>query len=319
MDQQKKFKNYPLKQSILYNLKSKKKLAVLLGIPLNTLKKLQNDQYYSCFELENSRYIQNPQGLLATVHKFINKLLSRIEIPEYLHSGRKKHSSITNAKTHLASQYKTLTVDIEKFFPSTLDIKVFNFFFYKMKQSSDVAQLLTNLLTYKGYIPTGSPVSMNLAFFANMNMFDELHNFAKNRSCKMTVFVDDIACTGKAVNSNFLSQIESIITKHGFKLKAHKTKIFEENSPKFITGIVIKNNKIEPEYQQLKKLREDESNYKKNPSVIQNQLIYNGRLAYLSQINKNLKIKMDIKKLYEKKEPTIKYQNKYILWTTPGN
>lgn len=297
MDQTKKSRYYPLKQSVLYNLKSKNKLAKLIGLSLKELKILQSDEFYSCFQVENGRKIQYPQNDLYIVHKYVNKLLSRIEVPDYLHSGRKKHSSITNAKSHLFSQYKTLTIDIEKFFPSTLAKKVFNFFFYIMKQSSDVANLLTNLLTYNGYVPTGSPVSMNLAFFANINLFNELHSFSTNRSCKMTVFVDDLTFTGKAINNNFLLHVEKIIVKHDLKIKADKTHIFNENSPKFITGIVVKNNKIEPEYDQLKKLRLDEYNYKTYPDNEQNQLIYNGRLAYLSQINKNLKVKMDLKKV----------------------
>lgn len=297
MDQIKKNRTYPLKQSVLYNLKSKNKLASLLGLSLKELKALQSDDFYSCFQVENGRYVQHPQYDLYAIHKYVNKLLSRIELPEYLHSGRKKHSSITNAKSHLFNQYKTLTIDIEHFFPSTLATKVFNFFFYHMKQSPDVANLLTNLLTYNGYIPTGSPVSMNLAFFANFNMFNELHSFATNRGCKMTVFVDDLTFTGKAINTNFLSHIEKIIVKHHLKIKSEKTQLFHENSPKFITGIVVKNNKIEPEYDQLRKLRVDEYKYKNQPDNNQNKLVFNGRLAYLSQINKNLKIKMDLKKV----------------------
>lgn len=297
MTQVKKSKTYHLTQSVLYSLKSKNKLAHLLGFSLAELKNLQNDEFYSCFQIKNSRNIQHPQNNLYVIHKYVGKLLSRIELPEYLHSGRKKHSSITNAKSHLFSEYKTLIMDVENFFSSTSAKKVFEFFFYIMKQSPDVANLLTNILTYNGYIPTGSPVSMSLAFFANINMFNELYSFAKNRACKMTVFVDDLTFTGKAINSNFLSHVEKIVIKHGLQIKQNKTQIFHENSPKFITGVVVKNNKIEPEYAQLKKLREDEYNYINHPDDPNNQLIYNGRLAYLSQINKNLKMKMNLKKV----------------------
>ena len=297
MLQKKRTKNFPFQQSILYNLKSKNKLAKLLNISLKDLKVIQGDEHYSCFVVSGGRSIQHPLDDLYKVHKFINKLLSRIELPDYLHSGRKKRSSITNAQSHLFSQYTTLTIDIENFFTSTLSKKVFGFFFNYMKQSSDVANLLTNLLTYNGYIPTGSPVSMNLAFFANVQMFDELHRFSKNRSCKMTVFVDDLTFTGKEVNPNFLSNVEKIVSKHHLKIKDEKTNFFEPNTPKMITGVVVKNNKIEPEYDQLRKLREDEYKYRNEPNNKQNQLVFNGRLAYLSQINKNLKIKMDIKKV----------------------
>ena len=108
MLQKKRTKNYPFQQSILYNLKSKNKLAKLLNISLKDLKVIQGDEHYSCFVVSGGRSIQHPLDDLYKVHKFINKLLSRIELPDYLHSGRKKRSSITNAQSHLFSQYTRL-------------------------------------------------------------------------------------------------------------------------------------------------------------------------------------------------------------------
>ena len=84
MVQKKKNKNYPIKQSILYNLKSKNKLATLLDLPLQDLKALQDDHFYSCFQVSNGREVQHPQDALYKIHKFVNKLLSRIELPDYI-------------------------------------------------------------------------------------------------------------------------------------------------------------------------------------------------------------------------------------------
>ena len=290
--------NYDISQSILYKLHSKKKLSEILGLPLSVLKICKNDSYYSCFDLEQKnkiRSIQQPIDQLFIIHQRIASLLSRIYHPDYLHSGRKKHSIITNASQHLISDKKTLTIDIENFFPSTTQNKVFLFFRTIFKQSVDVADLLSHLLTFNNHVPTGSPVSMSLAFWANKNLFDELSKFSKNRNTIMTVYVDDVTFTGSGVNSNFLKNASKIIEKHNLKVKKSKVFLYKENQAKFITGTVVLNNKLEAEFKQFKALRVSEFLFLNDSKNEVYRNAYNGRLAFLSQIKPNLKIKMNFK------------------------
>lgn len=287
--------NYDVSQSVLYKLHSKKKLAEILGVPLNTLQLCKSDSYYSCFDLEQKnkiRSIQQPIDQLMLVHKRVASLLNRLIHPDYLHSGRKKHSIITNASKHLDSNKRTLTLDIENFFQSTTKIKVFQLFMLTFKQSPDVADLLSELLTFQKYVPTGSPVSMSLAFWANKNLFDELDKFSKNRNVIMTVYVDDLTFTGSGVNKNFLKNSEKIIEKYDLKVKQSKVFLYKENKPKFITGTVVFNNKLEAEFKQFKELRHSECLFLNDPKNEIYQKSYNGRLAFLSQIQPNLRIKM---------------------------
>ncbi|AVI39332.1 retron-type reverse transcriptase domain protein (plasmid) [Acinetobacter baumannii] len=57
-------------------------------------------------------------------------------------------------------------------------------------------------------------------------MFDEIYRMAKSRSITMTVYVDDISFTGKAVNQNFLNKIIQIIEKYQHNIKQEKIKFF---------------------------------------------------------------------------------------------
>lgn len=290
--------NYDISQSILYKLHSKKKLSEILGLPLNVLKLCKSDSYYSCFDLEQKnkiRSIQQPINQLFIIHQRIASLLSRVNHPDYLHSGRKKYSIITNASQHLISDKKTLTIDIESFFPSTTQNKVFHFFRTVFSQSVDVADLLSQLLTFNNHVPTGSPVSMSLAFWANKNLFDELSRFSKNRNTIMTVYVDDLTFTGSGVNTNFLKNASKIIEKHNLKVKESKVFLYKENQPKFITGTVVLNNELDAEFKQFKALRVSEYLFLNDPKNEVYRNSYNGRLAFLSQIKPNLKIKMNFK------------------------
>ena len=57
--------------------------------------------------------------------------------------------------------------------------------------SPDVAKLLSDITTLN-YIPTGSPSSQILAYFAYEEMFINMFNVSQEFNCKMTLYVDDL-------------------------------------------------------------------------------------------------------------------------------
>ncbi|MDM9376861.1 hypothetical protein [Klebsiella pneumoniae] len=123
-----KNKSYDVKDSPFYKLKTKKKLAGLLCVSVNDLSILRKDEgNYSVFEQLSKkgkpRKIQKPLEKLDVVHTRIASLLSRIALPEYLHSGRKKCSNVTNAKAHLNHE-KMMTTDIKAFFGDATNLLI---------------------------------------------------------------------------------------------------------------------------------------------------------------------------------------------------
>ena len=110
---------YPLNQSCLYKLKSKKKLVYLLHCSLDEINKLKNSFNYNVFYKEGKnkrRLVEHPLPCLSRIQKRIFCLLSKIELPAYLHSSVKKRSHITNAAEHL-KKGKTFKLDITEIFP----------------------------------------------------------------------------------------------------------------------------------------------------------------------------------------------------------
>lgn len=238
-----KNKSYSLMESPFYKLKTKNKLAALLGVSIPELFLLgKDDGNYSVFEQLSkkgkSRQIQKPLEALDIVHTRIASLLSRIALPEYLHSGKKGCSNISNARIHLNSE-KMMTADVKSFFPSTSRMMVFSFFFSVMKTSSDVADVLSNICTCHGQLPTGSRLSMPLAYFANSRMFDEINKLCQKLKVNMTVYVDDLTFSGGNVNRLFCSVIRKIINKHGHTMHPTKTRMYASDEPKLVTGVIV--------------------------------------------------------------------------------
>ncbi|EHR1262554.1 TPA: reverse transcriptase family protein [Vibrio parahaemolyticus] len=256
-----KNKSYPLQDSPFHKLTSKKVLRKLLDVDADKLKKLRQDKgNYSEFddigESGKARKIQKPARDLDIVHTRIASLLCRISTPQYLHSGKKQHSNITNARQH-QNKYPLLATDVKSFFPSTTWDMVFSFFYSVMKCSSDVSEILADLCTCHKHIPTGSRISMPLAFWANIRMFSELEALSTKHNVTMTVYVDDLTFSGKQVNKLFRSSAKKIITKHGHIMHPTKTKLYKSNQAKLVTGVVVEGESIKVRNEQHRKMHEE--------------------------------------------------------------
>ena len=283
-------KSYQYQDSIFYKLVTKKKLANALGSDLKSLKKLSQDSNYNVFKSDD-RAIQEPLGSLSQVHTHIASLLCRIRQPDYIHSGIKGKSHITNAKAHLG-EHKLVTIDIKKFFASTTRQMVFSFFYKKMRCSADVANLLSFICTYDGFVPTGSRLSMPIAYWANEKMFYELNSLACSKGIKMTVFVDDITFSGDAANTSFTYALNKIISKYGHIMHPDKVKTYRANQPKLVTGVVLDGENTKVRNENHKKIYQDmvlwEAISSDKQSASLNKRLY-GRLNSQSNIDQRFK------------------------------
>lgn len=247
--------------SPFYKLKSKRKLAELLGVSINDLSILRKDEgNYSVFEQLSKkgkpRKIQKPLEKLDVVHTRIASLLSRIVLPEYLHSGKKTCSNVTNANAHLNFE-KMMTADIKAFFPSTTRVMIFSFFFTVMKMSSDVADVLSHICTCHDRLPTGSRISMPLAYFANSRMFNEIYELCQKLKVKMTIYVDDLTFSGVKVNRLFCAVVRKIINKHGHIMHPAKTKLYAKDKPKLVTGVIVLGDSLKVRNEQHRLMARD--------------------------------------------------------------
>lgn len=247
--------------SPFYKLKSKKKLAALLCVNISDFSILKKDEgNYSIFEQLSKkgkpRKIQKPLEKLDVVHTRIASLLSRIGLPLYLHSGKKACSNVTNARAHLNNE-KMMTTDIKAFFPSTTRLMIFSFFYSVMKMSCDVADILSHICTCHDRLPTGSRISMPLAFFANSRMFDEIHELCQKLKIEMTVYVDDLTFSGANVNRLFCAVTRKIINKHGHVMHPTKTKLYSKDKPKLVTGVIVLGNHLKVRNEQHRLMARD--------------------------------------------------------------
>ncbi len=227
-------KRVPLRASALFRVKSPKRCAELLFAEVAKLRGLADGRdNYVRFQLKG-REIQNPKPALKALQKRFTYLLSQIETPDYLHSGVKKRSYITNSSPHCAST-KAVKVDVKKFYPSARSAEVYRFLTEKLEWKGDVAGLLTTLLTVDGHLPTGGNASPLLSFWAYRPMFDEIDDLARSMGCVFTLYVDDMTLSGGQATRSLMYEVRKAVGRS--RLIAHKMRCFQTGQPRVITGV----------------------------------------------------------------------------------
>lgn len=241
---------YPFDQCALYKCTTKRSLYEYLKVDSFEMHAILKTMHYNEFtrpkkNSDELRTITAPSKALKGIQRRILSLLQRVKRPEWLMSGELGKNYITNVEFHRGNDY-CLTIDISKFYDNCTREYVYCFFKNKLKCNSDVAKILTDLSTYQDGIPTGTPVSQMLAYYAYEDMFVEIYDFATLNGLKFSLYVDDMTFSSE---NNFNSRrvtykIKKILNRYGHTLKTKKTHYYSKHNSKLVTGVIITSNKL---------------------------------------------------------------------------
>ena len=219
-------KKYPFDQCALYRCSSKKKLFELIQTTSTKIKQLREapDLYRPIKKVKKDgslREVLAPRGDLKRIQSRVAELLLRLETPNYLMAPVRGRSNIDNAAQHRGARSFHL-LDVEDFFPSCSTSKVAHFFGKVMKCPPDVAKILVEITTRNGSLPTGSPASPSLAFWAYKDMWDEIDQIVRAGGCDFTVYIDDITISGPVVRGSMIHCVKQRLKHHGHNFHPRK-------------------------------------------------------------------------------------------------
>ncbi|MBI1239967.1 MAG: RNA-directed DNA polymerase [Alphaproteobacteria bacterium] len=285
---------YALRDCGLYNIQTKAVLAKRLLVSPSRLTRLTNKQdRYRCWtepkKSGGTREIEAPLDDLKDVQKRISELLGRVRAPSYLMAPVKGRSYVDNAAIHVGSQCFRL-LDIEDFFPSCTEKRVFWFFRTVMRCSVDVAAVLARLSTRNGRLPQGSPCSPILAFYAYFDMWETINATVESRKCYLTVYADDITISGESIREFDVWRIKQTLFKFGHRYNRSKERAII-NRPADITGVIVRGDILLLPNRQHKALTEvirkrSSAGTSLERNAIDRQI--RGRIAQAGQITRHL-------------------------------
>lgn len=254
-----KRQTYSIDQSPFYKLTTKRRLADVLDLSRRELMALaEMEGPYREFEAPKkdggTRIVEDPPYALKKVQKRIARHLSRIKPTEYLFCPVKGRSYVSNAARHQGNRV-IRCMDVRKYFPSTPAWKVCRFFSVVMKCEGDVAELLTKLATYKGHLPTGSPLSPIMAYFAHFEMWERIAAICARHGWTLTVYIDDVTISGKQVRARDVWEVKAAIHAGGLRYHKGKERLYVD-TPAEVTGVIISKQGLRAPNRQLLKMRQ---------------------------------------------------------------
>lgn len=285
---------YALRDSGLYSIQTRKKLAERLLISSSRLKRLTDgkDRYRCWAEPKKNggiREIEAPLDDLKQVQTRISELLKRVKAPDYLTAPVKGRSYVDNAAAHVGARAFHL-LDIEDFFPSCTEKRVFWFFNSVMCCSIDVAATLARLATRNGRLPQGSPCSPILAFYAYFDMWETINKIVEEGQCRLSLYADDLTISGPCIREADIWRIKQTLHKYGHRYNRQKERAII-NRAADITGVIVKDDVLLLPNRQHKALaaamrKRGTATSDKERTAIDRQI--RGRIAQAGQITRHL-------------------------------
>lgn len=240
-----KYKKYSLNQCSLYKCSSMKRLANLFMTSLDELHWILQTAKYKEFQVpkkdsEELRTISSPNNELKKAQKRVLRLLQKVQRPSWLNSSEKGKSYVDNGIYHKNCNF-CLTVDVRKFYDYCSREYVYVFFKNKLLCAPDIAKYLTDLCTYDGGIKTGTPISQLIAYYAYEDMFQSVYELALKNNLTFSLYVDDMAFSSQEYFSQkyFIYKLRGILHRYGHDIKLGKTKFYNKNDAKYVTGVII--------------------------------------------------------------------------------
>lgn len=303
----------------------------------------------------DDRIIHAPKNGLKAIQKCLNLILQIVYQPHKAASGFVPGKSIVdNAKHHIGSIY-VYNIDLKDFFPSIDQARIWG----RLKNApfnlneSNGNEILANIIAalccqemlveridenknwikvIKNVLPQGAPTSPTISNIICERLDVRLTGVAKRFGLKYSRYADDITFSSMhnvyQNNSEFLAEVERIITDQNFTIKQSKTRLQKQGYRQEVTGLLV-NDKVNVQKRYIKQLRtwlylmekysyekanayflqhyiSDKGHVKKNIPVMQNVIA--GKLEYLKMIKGYdnalyLKLKNRFEKLFASENP----------------
>lgn len=184
-------------------------------------------------------------------------LLPRIKPTPFSFGGVKGRSIRHNALAHVRSRFAFAT-DISNFYPSVSNNRVYRLFVDEFDCTPDVARMCTRLCTHEHHLALGLPTSPIIADCILRPIDARIGRAAARLGLVYTRFVDDLIasgtfdlCQGK---SGFPALVVRILGEHGLEANSSKNRFGRMSEGFEITGIQLRNGRINASERHLEKL-----------------------------------------------------------------
>lgn len=280
---------------------------------LNKIYSISNnvENNYNIYKIKKrngkTRTVYEPQTYLKIIQRnILHNILENRYTSIYAKAYKKGISLKENASIH-TNKKMILKLDIKNFFDNITYMHVYTKCFKEEYFPKAIRILLTNLCTYRGYLPQGAPTS---SYISNLVMLDfdiKIGAYCQEHNIAYTRYCDDMTFSGIFLKQELITLVSSELNKLGLSLNKEKINLITKKSRQVVTGIVV-NEKTQVNIDYRKNIRKEifyikkyglisHMNYQKisiSTEKYLNQLL--GRINFVLQIDNTNKDFIEYKK-----------------------
>lgn len=231
-------------------------------------------------------------------HRILTKLLDFANIPNYIYAFEKNKSIPSMAQIHVEKAL-VVSIDLKDFFHSITQKQLLEIFI-RMGIGDPAARTLSEICTYKYFVPQGALTSPKIANIITTHTFGEsVKEYCRSNNLDVTIYADDITISTNNLEvsaQQIIQSISAFIKTAGFRVNHEKTKIMRSSRRQYVCGVVVnkKTNLMRKERNRLRAIVHNvikngvEEEAKKTgsvPEVFLNQL--RGKINWYRQLNRD--------------------------------
>jgi RNA-directed DNA polymerase len=187
----------------------------------------------------------------AAQFRILTRILNKVPVPEYVYAFEKGKNIPKMAESHLEKGV-VISLDLKDFFTSIKQHHLLDIF-KNLGIGGAPAQTLSELCTYKSFVPQGALTSPKISNLVTASTFGpELKKFCDERGYTLTVYADDItiSCEQDIVKQagydaafEIVGFVSRLVNKYGFRVNRKKTKVMRPFQRQYVCGVVV-NRKV---------------------------------------------------------------------------
>jgi RNA-directed DNA polymerase len=257
-----------------------------------------SDKYYKTYTILKKsgklRTISQPNKKLKGIQSWILvNILNKLNVSSSCKGFEKGSSTANNVEPHTGAN-AVLTIDLKDFFPSVTRNQIYSIF-RTIGYNSAISTILTNICTFEGALPQGSPCSPKLANLSAWTLDVRVQGYVGKRGITYTRYADDLSFSALSPSKivRIIPMIKSIIRNENFEVNPDKTRIAGLARAKKITGLIITDDTYGIGKIKYKELRAKIHHLTLATEQTNTKLLFevNGWLAYLNSVDKKRLLK----------------------------
>lgn len=192
----------------------------------------------------------------------LKNILEKVTVPDYIHAFEKDRSIPMMAAQHVGKKV-VLSLDLKDFFTSIKQTHLFELF-QNLGFAEDASRTLSELCTYKAFVPQGALTSPKLSNIITAYSFGPIiKSYCDSKGYTLTIYADDITISSdhkfdgtedRDTVASLIGFVRQTLSSFGFRLNNEKIKLMNNYQRQYVCGAVV-NQKVNMQKTERNKLR----------------------------------------------------------------